>query len=75
MTDPWDEIYLDAERLFRNATGFVNMNSKATSLKLAANKLMLLPIWYPGRDELLEKINQYAHRCDIDLDKVSGYDV
>lgn len=75
MADMWDEIYFDAKRLFGNATGYENINSKAKTLKLAANELILLPDWYPGKEELLEKINQYARCCGIDLDKVSGYEV
>lgn len=67
MADMWDEIYFDAKRLFGNATGYENINSKAKTLKLAANELILLPDWYPGKEELLEKINQYARCCDVNL--------
>lgn len=72
--DSWDSSYAYAQKLFSNATGYDDEKAKAKTLKMAWNTAFGLPDWYPGRKELMTKIENYAYRCGIDLSKISGYE-
>ena len=69
----WEDSYNNAIRLFENAKYFSDMNAKSRQLKKAWNAAFGLPDDYPGRDRLMDNIDNYASGCGIDLSQVSGY--
>ena len=73
MTSVWESSYKNAVRLFENAKGYYNLNSKSRTLKQAWNAAFGLPTYFEGRDKLLAEIDRYAMQCGINLDEVTGY--
>lgn len=58
-----------AEKLFRDAYSFDDYKAKAKTLKMAYNAAIT-----ECNSTLMDKIEEYAWACGIDLSKVSGYD-
>lgn len=59
--------YKNALRLFEAAKDFNDINAKTSYLRQAWNAAFELPNDYPGRDKLMDNIENYASGCKIDL--------
>ncbi len=68
----YDSTYTYAKGLFEDAKDFEG-KMKAQNLKAAWNAAYSLPNSYPGRQELLSDIENYALSCGINLNSISGY--
>ena len=69
----WDSVMNYAKGLLQDAKDYTDLKAKAKALKMAWNAVYELPNDYPGRRDMLHKIEMYAYSCGIDLDEVSGY--
>lgn len=61
--------YSYAEKLLRDAKEYDDIKAKAKTLKMAYNAAITENDYL-----LMTEIEQYAKRCGINLDEVSGYD-
>ncbi len=69
----WESTYKYAEKLLRDAIVYDDKYAKSSTLKKAWNAAYGLPDWFEGRKDLLTDIENYASKCGIDLDSISGY--
>lgn len=69
----WESTYKYAVSLFEKSKDYADITAKSKTLKQAWNAANGLPNYFEGRDELMRDIENYAYRCGINLDEISGY--